>query len=560
MDYIWLLILFGAATAYFGAKVLQTAPTFFKLLEALVTGTVKWPGPRIHDPDRNTSIIREHLGILYENLFPTFILNALGVLGALVFSLLTLISSTPLMRHHIWIDWNLTTILLTLFAFIGGEISFKKAQQNMVQVNAFLSDIARKVEPRAADGQSARSEYAIEHPLIGVQNLPYDRKRALNQFYESVRWHQDGNELKASALYNEATSTDPSLHENAREALSNMAQSCSSTDAGAIYYWLGLHSVYLSDLRQAAIFYKKAVNAFEQIGYKKRASRACNNLGSVKMQMRDPSAMEEFEKAIVLDPTNGMAHISIGVTYYRISDRGDPWFEPALDAFANAIAVDPATYTPVVLSHLRSIGYTWKEDWEDIARRVVSRQTGISVESDGPTKSSDELQGYPKKRIGFETNKNTILIEKPKKTHRNEKYGFEIDLPEECRSSSIQREGPKEYMQYGCHEEAFNFEAAPLFPEPRLDQTEHDFVQFAVFRGFTRVKFGRITIRGKEHVCVSYHASDVMGERWNKKYMIVFDGTEYTITAICNDAKWFEQREKDWDAIVRSFRLLDDST
>jgi tetratricopeptide (TPR) repeat protein len=556
MDNTWPLIFFGVASVYFGIETLQIVPTLFKLLVALATGVTKWPGPRIHDPDHNKSVIRERLGVSYGNLFPTFISNASGVLGAFFFSLLTFISSTSLMSDHIRINWTLTTIILTLCAFAGGRISFNKAQRNIVQVNSFLSDLARQVEPRAVDGQSARSEYAIEHPLLGVRNLPSDKKRALDQFYESVRCHQDGNEFRALALYNEATRADPSLHKNAREALSNMAQDCSITDAGAIYYWLGIHSEWLSDFRQAAVFYEKAVNAFNQIRYKKRASRACNNLGSVKMQMRDPSAMEEFEKAIALDPSNGMAHISVGVTYYRISERGDPRFEQALDAFANAIVADPLTYGPKVISSLREIGYTWKEDWEDIAQRVVSRQPGISVESGDPTKRQDESNDGQKKGIGFEATKS---VEKPKRTYRNEKHGFEIDIPEEWLPSPIPREGSKDLFQYGCYDEAFNFEIGPLFPEPLLDQTERDFVQFAMFRGFSALKFYRITVGGKEHVCASYHISDTMGERWNKKYMIVFGKTEYAITATCNDQKWFVRREQDWDAIVQSFRLLGDS-
>ena len=390
MNNIWPLVFFGVTTVYFGAKALQILPAFFSLLIALAKGVVKWPGPRIHDPDHNTRVIRERLGIRYENLFPTFISNSLGVLGAFVFSLLTFISSTPYLSEHVRINWTCTTVIFSLVVFVGGGIAFKKVRRNMVQVNSLLSDLVGNVEPRVVDAQSARSSYRIEHPLIGVRSLPADRKRALDQFYESVRCHQDGEEFKALALYNEAVRIDPCLHENARESLSRMAQDCSLSDEGAICYWLGIHSEWLRDLRQAAVLYEKAVDAFSQIGYKRRASRACNNLGSVKMQMRDPSAMAEFERAIALDPENGMAHISIGVTYYRISERGDSRFEQALDAFANAIIVDPTTYGSLVLSRIRSIGYTWKEDWEDILRRVASKQLAMAVDNDDPAESRDK--------------------------------------------------------------------------------------------------------------------------------------------------------------------------
>jgi hypothetical protein len=45
-------------------------------------------------------------------------------------------------------------------------------------------------------------------------------------------------------------------------------------------------------------------------------------------------------------------------------------------------------------------------------------------------------------------------------------------------------------------------------------------------------------------------------DRWNKKYAIVQGGTEFAITATCNDPGWFNKREKDWDAIIRSFHRV----
>ena len=77
MNNTLILIIFGASTIYFARMVLQIAPTFFKLLSALITGVVKWPGPRIHNPDRSASVVREQLGVGYENLFPNFIFNSM---------------------------------------------------------------------------------------------------------------------------------------------------------------------------------------------------------------------------------------------------------------------------------------------------------------------------------------------------------------------------------------------------------------------------------------------------------------------------------------------------
>ena len=155
------------------------------------------------------------------------------------------------------------------------------------------------------------------------------------------------------------------------------------------------------------------------------------------------------------------------------------------------------------------------------------------------------------------------------KTYRNEKHGFAIDIPESWSPAPVVAQrlmdavtGPlspgvsKDCYQYGCKDEAVNFEIGSLFPAPLLDDTETEFRLFTRDRGYTGLHFGRIMVAGKEHVCASYAINDRFGKRWNKKYMIVFGGTEYAITATCNDPEWFAKREKDWDAIIQSFRLL----
>ncbi len=116
------------------------------------------------------------------------------------------------------------------------------------------------------------------------------------------------------------------------------------------------------------------------------------------------------------------------------------------------------------------------------------------------------------------------------KTYHSDQLGFEIDIPDEWELAPNYSTSPKVYFQLGCYTEAFNFEVDALFPERLLEYTEYEFRQYAHQNGFHELVFGRIFVGGKQHVCARYHVLDKMGERWNKKYMLVFGATEYAIT------------------------------
>jgi tetratricopeptide (TPR) repeat protein len=361
-------------TLCFGVLTLAVLPALIRLLAALLSGSVKWPGPPIHDLDPNVSLGKLRLGLPSDHLFPTFIRYALVLVGTFVFSLLTFLSGTPLLAGYVQVRCTWGLLILALVLYLGGLLSARKAFYHTAQVQRLLSDLAGNVEPRNVDGLSAEAEYAIEHPLLERKAPGSVNPKALRLFCESVRCYQDGREGRALQLYQEALDIDPSLHEHARETLMDMEQGCSLKNAGALYYWLGIHSEHLHNWKEAETWYAEAIQALSFMGHKKRESRAHCNLGSVKMRLRDPSAMGEFETAIALNPRNGTAHLNIGRIYYGIAGPEDDRYERALDAFADAILADPAMYGPKVISILREIGYTWREDLDKITQRAESKR------------------------------------------------------------------------------------------------------------------------------------------------------------------------------------------
>ena len=123
MNTACLLILYVVATLYFGAHVLRIIPTFLRLLVALRAGTVKWPGPRIHDSDRSASTVRANLGVGYENLFLTFARNSLVVSGALFYSVSGALAHTPVLSPFITIEQPVWEWVFLAVAFVGGGMA-----------------------------------------------------------------------------------------------------------------------------------------------------------------------------------------------------------------------------------------------------------------------------------------------------------------------------------------------------------------------------------------------------------------------------------------------------
>ncbi len=131
----FIFIVFGTASIYFGISGSKIFPTLLKLLAALYTGTVKWPGPGIL-PIGSRMGRRSLAG--YDGIFSTFIFNTLGVIAAFVFSMSMCLSQAPFMSGYIRISWTWLTIFLILFAFVGGIMADRKAQRYKIQVNTIL--------------------------------------------------------------------------------------------------------------------------------------------------------------------------------------------------------------------------------------------------------------------------------------------------------------------------------------------------------------------------------------------------------------------------------------
>jgi hypothetical protein len=145
------------------------------------------------------------------------------------------------------------------------------------------------------------------------------------------------------------------------------------------------------------------------------------------------------------------------------------------------------------------------------------------------------------------------------KTYRNEQLGFQIDIPEEWRvpGGAIAETFSGYSLVFECGAaEGLNLQIGSIVPQP-LTQTEIEFRQYAQRQQYAELKTGRVVVEGQEHLWASYRMG--AGD-WMKKYLLVFDETEYAITATCFDQHAEAETEKAWDAMITSFRLIGAST
>lgn len=148
--------------------------------------------------------------------------------------------------------------------------------------------------------------------------------------------------------------------------------------------------------------------------------------------------------------------------------------------------------------------------------------------------------------------------------YRNEKYSFEIDLPSgwgitsgfsripKILSNLIQHTNILEEFSNG-NKEYLNIVVELIQPEIPPDVIDLIFTLRAQEMNYTDVQFGRITVGGRVHACISY----VMNQKgWLKKYPIVLNGYGYALTASCPLKDRNPKVEETWDKIAGSLRLL----
>jgi hypothetical protein len=145
---LWLTVIFFAGALYFGVCLIGVIGILIRLLSALISGVVKWPGPIVHDPDPDVNRGRLHFGLPLDHLFSTYIWYFLSLAGAFVLSLLSFLSTTPLLAGQVHIRWTWGLPLVIMVVYLGGVIASKKANYHGSQVKRLLADLVGGVEPR----------------------------------------------------------------------------------------------------------------------------------------------------------------------------------------------------------------------------------------------------------------------------------------------------------------------------------------------------------------------------------------------------------------------------
>jgi hypothetical protein len=151
------------------------------------------------------------------------------------------------------------------------------------------------------------------------------------------------------------------------------------------------------------------------------------------------------------------------------------------------------------------------------------------------------------------------------KTYKNQRYGFEIDIPEQW---SVYRERTAFFWNIvfwimrgwipgvevaftNGPSEIVNITTSRVTPGNEANK-RNEYIHDIRFMGGTILSVETIMIKEKNHTCFQYHYA---GQAWFKKYLVIINGFVYAITATCKDQDMFRNREPIWDQVAKSFRL-----
>ena len=130
----------------------------------------------------------------------------------------------------------------------------------------------------------------------------------------------------------------------------------------------------------------------------------------------------------------------------------------------------------------------------------------------------------------FELKRSPLKGDDGVKTFRDERHGFEIDIPDEWSAPTGEFIGFRSDADQFAFQlppyEAFNIVVGDLKPEYSLEETRKELRRYVSEKGYEHLRFGGITVLGKQHVWARYLMES---SYWTIKYRIVFVGIEYEI-------------------------------
>ncbi len=138
----WLSLVHLAGALYFGVRLLGLIGIVARLLAALISGVIKWPGPTLHRSDPAGYPGRQPFSLPAEHLFSTFSGYLAGLAGAFLFALMSLLSATPVLAGRVQVGWTWELLCVTGVVYLGGWYGAKRASRHGKQIRRLLDELA----------------------------------------------------------------------------------------------------------------------------------------------------------------------------------------------------------------------------------------------------------------------------------------------------------------------------------------------------------------------------------------------------------------------------------